>query len=103
MSKGKKKFEITAFAYDKRGRLLSIGHNSYVRTHTLQAHYAKKAGRPQAIYVHAELAALMKARQRVHKLVVVRYNRDGSPGNAKPCEICQLAINAFKVKEIEHT
>lgn len=99
----KKRFEITAFAYDKRGKLLAVGHNSYVKTHRLQAHYAKKAGRPQAIYLHAELAALMKARQPVHRLVVVRYNADGSPGNAKPCEICQLAIKAFNVKHVEHT
>ena len=99
----KKRFEITAFAYDKRGKLLAIGHNSYVKTHRLQAHYAKKAGRPQAIYLHAELAALMKARQQVHKLVVVRYNKDGTPGNAKPCEICELAIKEFGVREIQHT
>ena len=98
-----KRFEITAFAYDKRGRLLSIGRNSYIRTHPLQAKLAKKAGRPQAIYVHAELSALLKARQQVHKLVVVRYNKDGTPGNAKPCEICQLAIKEFGVKHIEHT
>ena len=98
-----KRFEITAFAYDKRGRLLSIGRNSYIRTHPLQAKLAKKAGRPQAIYVHAELSALLKARQQVHKLVVVRYNKDGTPGNAKPCEICQLAIKEFGVRHVEHT
>ena len=99
----KKRFDLTAFAYDKRGRLLAVGRNSYIQTHPLQAKFAKKAGRPQAIYVHAELAALMKARQQVHKLVVFRYNKDGSPGNAKPCEICQLAIEAFNVKYVEHT
>lgn len=99
----KKRFDLTAFAYDKRGRLLAVGRNSYIQTHPLQAKFAKKAGRPQAIYVHAELAALMKARQQVHRLVVVRYNKDGSPGNAKPCEICQLAIKEFGVKHVEHT
>ena len=99
----KKRFDLTAFAYDKRGRLLAVGRNSYIQTHPLQAKFAKKAGRPQAIYVHAELAALMKARQQVHRLVVVRYNKDGSPGNAKPCEICQLAIEAFNVEYVEHT
>jgi deoxycytidylate deaminase len=99
----KKRFEITALAYDKRGRMLSIGRNSYIKTHSLQAKFAKQAGRPQAIYVHAELAALMKARRKVHKLVVVRYNKDGSPGNAKPCEICELAIKEFGVKYVEHT
>lgn len=99
----KKRFEITAFTYDKRGRLLSVGRNSYVKTHSLQAKYAKMAGRPEAIYVHAELAALMKARNDVYKLVVVRYNRDGTPALAKPCSVCQLAIEAFGVRVVEHT
>lgn len=99
----KKRFEITAFAYDKRGRLLSMGRNSYIKTHRLQAELAREAGRPEAIYIHAELDALLRARKQVHKLVVVRYNKDGSPGNAKPCEICQMAIKRFGVRHVEHT
>ena len=73
----KKRFDLTAFAYGKRGRLLAVGRNSYIQTHPLQAKFAKKAGRPQAIYPHAELVALLKSRQQVHRLVVVRYNKAG--------------------------
>ena len=99
------KQHITALAYDKRGRLLSVGHNSYTKTHRLQAHYAAKVGRPKAIYIHAELSALLKAkaRGRVHKLVVLRYGKKGQPLCAKPCAMCQLAIRDFNVKIVEHT
>jgi len=92
-----------ALAYDKRGKLLAVGHNSYTRTHRLQAHYAKKSGRPAAIYLHAELAALLKARSQVYKMVVLRYNADGKPALAKPCPACQLALKDYGVKYIEHT
>lgn len=98
-----KKHEITALAYDKRGKLLAVGRNSYTRTHPLQAHYGRKGGKPAAVYLHAELAALIKARQPVHKLVVLRFNKDGTPALAKPCPACQLAIRDFSVKHVEFT
>lgn len=104
MPKGTKQYEITALAYDRRGNLLSVGRNSYVRTHPRQAYYSRKSGgNPAAIYLHAELHALIKARQPVHRLVVLRYNRDGTPALAKPCAACQLAIKDFNVKYLEHT
>jgi deoxycytidylate deaminase len=98
-----KKHEITALAYDKRGKLLAVGRNSYVRTHPLQAKYGQRTGRPNAVYLHAELAALVKARAPVHKLVIVRYHRNGEPALAKPCPACELAIKEFGVKHVEHT
>lgn len=98
-----KRHQITALAYDKKGKLLSVGRNSYVRTHPLQAHYGKRSGRPAAIYLHAELAALIKARGQVHRLVIMRYHNNGAPALAKPCPACQMAINDFNVKIVEHT
>lgn len=98
-----RRYEITALAYDKRGKLLAVGRNSYTRTHPMQAHFGKKAGKPNAIYLHAELAALLKAREQVHKLVVFRYDSNGNPANSKPCPACQLALKHFNVKQVEHT
>ena len=98
-----RKYDITALAYDKRGKLLAVGKNSYVRTHPLQAKFSKKANKPDAIYLHAETAALLKARAQVHKLVVLRYDKQGNPTLAKPCAACQLAIKHFGVKYVEHT
>ena len=98
-----RKYDITALAYDKRGKLLAIGHNSYVKTHPLQAKFSKKANKAEAVYLHAETAAMLKARQQVHKLVVLRYDKQGNPTLAKPCAACQLAIKHFGVKYVEHT
>ncbi len=102
-TKQKKLYEITALAYSKDGRLLSVGKNSYTKTHPLQARLAAKVGRPKAIYIHAELDALIKAREDVHKLVVLRYDSKGNPMMAKPCNICESAIRMFGVKNVEHT
>lgn len=99
-----KRQDVQAFAYDKRGRLLAVGFNSYVRTHTIQAKYAKRAGKPNAIYLHAELDCLLKARKRgkIHKLVVTRIGAKGFL-LAKPCPSCELAIKEFGVKICTHT
>ena len=98
-----RRYDITALAYSKRGKLLAVGKNSYTRTHPLQAKFGKQSGKPNAIYLHAELAALLKAREPVYKLVVFRYDRHGNPANSKPCPSCQLAIKSFGVKHVEHT
>ena len=98
-----RKYDITAMAYDKRGKLLAVGRNSYVKTHPMQAKFAKKAGKPDAVYLHAELSALLKSRAKVHKLVVFRYDSKGRPANSAPCAACRLAIKHFGVKYVCHT
>lgn len=103
MSASTKRQKVTALAYDRRGRLLSVGLNSYTKTHPMQAYYGKKSGREAAIYLHAEMAALVKARGKVYRLVVMRYNANGKPVLSKPCPACQLAIKDFGVQHVEHT
>ncbi len=98
-----KKYAITALAYNAAGRLIAVGKNSYTKTHPLQAKLAKLAGNPEAIYLHAEIAALVKAREPVARLVVLRYDRRGNPACAKPCKICMRAIKLFNIKHVEHT
>ena len=98
-----RRFSITALAYDRKGKLLSVGRNSYVKTHPLQAHYAKVSNKPHAVFLHAEIAALVKARGKVYKMVVTRFNSKGQPVLARPCSICQLALKDYGVKEIQHT
>lgn len=99
------KHNITAIIYDKRGRPLSIGQNSYTRTHPRQAALAAKVGLPEKKFVHAEFVAITKCRDlsKAHKIVIMRYTKDGKPANAKPCAICQAAIALTPIKIIEHT
>ena len=100
-----KRFAITAVAYDKRGRVLALGKNSYVKTHPFQAEHANAVGEPHKIYLHAEIAALLKIKDlsKVARFVVYRHNDDGKPANAKPCKICARALKLAGITNIEHT
>ena len=93
------KYEIRASVFDKKGTLISSATNSYEKTHPLQAHFARICGKPDSIYLHAELAALLKCGlKRPYSIFVERYKRDGRPGLAKPCPICMQAIHAWGIK-----
>jgi tRNA(Arg) A34 adenosine deaminase TadA len=101
----KQRVNITAIIYDKRGRVLSIGKNSYVKTHTKQAYYAEKAGLPDKIFLHAEIHAIVKCRdiKKAHKISVMRFDKKGNPLNSKPCPVCESAIKESGIKIVEHT
>lgn len=101
----KKRFSVSAIIYDKRGRVLSIGQNSYVKTHPLQAEYARKAGEPNKVFLHAEIHAIVKCRDlsKAHKISVFRYREDGAPADAEPCPVCREAIKKAGIKLVEHT
>ena len=96
---------ITAIIRDKKGRVLSIAKNSYLKTHPYQAKVAKKAGQPARIYLHAEVAAIVKLRDptRAHSIDIIRVDSSGSPRLAKPCPCCALAIAQSGIKEITYT
>jgi tRNA(Arg) A34 adenosine deaminase TadA len=99
------RFDITAIIYDKRGRVLSIGKNSYVKTHPLQKHHADKVGLPDKCFLHAEIHAIARCKQldHAHRISVMRFDSKGRPSNAKPCTVCQSAIAATGIKIVEHT
>lgn len=101
----KKRFSIKATVYDKRGRVLTTGENSYSKTHPLQAKYAVSVGLDDKIFLHAEISALSKLRKhhKPHKIVVERYLCDGSTAIAKPCKVCQAAIDAHGISVVEWT
>ncbi len=98
-------FNLTAFIYDKRGMLLSMGKNSYVKTHPLQKKYAAKCGEEYKQHIHAEIhaIALCKNIKKAHRIVVMRFNAKGEPVNAKPCKICEMALSFTPIKIVEHT
>lgn len=100
------KHSVTAIILDKRGRPLSLGRNSYEKTHPLQAKAAQEAGEPYKVFLHAEVAAIVrlsdKDKERAHKMLVTRYNKEGKPLNAKPCRVCQRVIQSLNIL-VEHT
>jgi tRNA(Arg) A34 adenosine deaminase TadA len=101
----KVRHSLTAVIYDKRGRVLSIGQNSYIKTHPRMAKYAQAVGLPEKQYLHAEIHAIIRCRDltRAHRIFVSRWSRQGEPVNAKPCPVCMSAIRAAGIAVIEHT
>ena len=97
------KQKITATVDDKRGRVLSKGKNSYVKTHPYQSQLAKEVGSPEKEFLHAEIAALIKCRGKAYKIKITRVDNEGRFKLAKPCPICELAIKRAKIKYIEYS
>lgn len=100
-----KRYEITAFIYDKKGNLLSIGKNSYVKTHPLQAKHAEACGLKEKIFMHAEINAIARCKDisKAYKMLVTRFDATGKEMIAKPCKICARAISFTNIKEVVHT
>lgn len=100
----KRRYIILAKCYDRKGRMLSVGTNSYKKSHTLMKHFAELAGEDPKIYLHSEVQALLRAKDKqVHRITVERYDASGNPALAKPCKVCQKAIQAYGVKFVEYT
>ena len=95
---------LTAIIKDKRGNVLAIGKNSYTKTHPYQAKCAKEVGLPEKIYLHAEIAAILKAKDKqIHRIHIERKGKKGQYLPSKPCPICQEAIKAFGIQIISYT
>jgi tRNA(Arg) A34 adenosine deaminase TadA len=96
---------VTSLIYDKKGNLLAVGRNSYVKTHPLQAKAASACGMEKRIFLHAEIHALTQVKdwQDAYRLVVIRMGANGEPLCSKPCPICNYVIKQTGIKKVEHT
>lgn len=90
----KQQQNLTAIITDKKGMILSIGKNSYVKSHPWQAKIAKTVGKPDAIFLHAEIDAIIKCSNisKAHTISIFRTSRANQYVMAKPCKICDAAI-----------
>lgn len=99
-----KKQSLTATTYDKRGRIIAVGVNSYTQTHPKQKILAEKANMHGKEFLHAEINSIIKSRGRtIHKIKIERYDKQGNPKLAKPCPICEIAIKEAGIKLVEYT
>lgn len=101
----RRRYEITATCFDKRGRVLATGVNNYQKSHPLMKHFAVLAGEsPAKHYQHAEFVACLAARGKdIDSILVQRYDADGKTKLAKPCPTCQGMLRAFGVKVVKFT
>jgi len=96
----KGEYLLGAICINRRGRVLSMGFNSYTKTHPLQSKYANKLNIHHKVYLHAELSALLKSKEKPNSLLVARINRHGQLTTSKPCLVCQLAMREAGVKQV---
>lgn len=100
----KQRYTIVAHCWDRRGILLSSATNNYEKTHPIQKYFAEKVGQNERIFLHAEIAALLRARdRRIYRIRVCRYGTDGELLLAKPCPVCYEAIKAYGVSVLEYS
>jgi len=93
----KGKQHIVAVAV-RKGKVIGVGYNSYSKTHPEQARLARGVGQDERIYLHAEIAALLRCRAKPDSLYIARVKRTGELGNAAPCPVCSAAINLINPK-----
>ena len=98
------RYQITAIILDKKGRPLSIGKNSYTKTHPIMARESAKHGEPYKVFLHAEIDAIVRCKDmsKAARIVVMRFDANGLPVNAKPCPICMGLLSTYNLR-IEHT
>lgn len=89
-----------------RKQIVSMGFNSK-KTHPLQKKFAKNE---HAIFLHAEIHAIIKAiailgknRLKECDIYVMRLSKDGEVRNSKPCHGCSKAIKEYRFKNVFYT
>jgi deoxycytidylate deaminase len=92
----------------KGRKQVASGCNTLSKTHPLQSYYATLVGKPDAIYLHAEMAAIVEAKSKGVDLTgasvyVFRRGLDGDVKMCRPCRICMRALADAGVKEIIYT
>ena len=86
------------------GKIVAYGKNQN-KTHPVAARYGKHE---EAIYLHAEVDAIIKARKRVKdlskaELFVLRKYANGDYGMCAPCEGCSRCIADNNIQKITYS
>ncbi len=78
----------------RKNKVIATATNHDCKSHPVQAKWAERVGLSEKIYLHAEISAMIKAREEADKIVVVRLG--GHSGNelrqARPCKICEAYL-----------
>lgn len=94
--------QMAALIY-RRNSYISCGWNSY-KSHPMAAKYGRHA---DAIYLHAEVAAILDAIRRGREqelrgaiIYIARVLKNGQPALAKPCGGCMGAISELGIENV---
>lgn len=87
----------------RKNKVIATAVNLEKKTHPLQAKFAQRVGLVEKIYLHAEVSALIKAREDADTIVVARVNNQNKLRNSCPCKVCALALEEAGVKNIYYS
>jgi tRNA(Arg) A34 adenosine deaminase TadA len=96
------KKQVGALLLNKNKVIVSAT-NLETKSHPLQAKFAERVGLKEKIYLHAEIAALVKCRDEADTIIVARVNPQGKLRMARPCPICELALKEAGITHIHYT
>jgi|TARA_A100001201_G_scaffold22058_2_gene24730 tRNA(Arg) A34 adenosine deaminase TadA len=88
-----------------KNRVVVTATNIETKTHPIQARFAERVGLHEKIFLHAEIAALVKCREECDTIVVARlggHNHD-ELRMAKPCPVCALALKEAGIDKVHYT
>ena len=94
--------KVGAVLYNSKKRVIATAVNNDYKSHPRQAWWAHRVGLEEKIYLHAEMACLIRAREDADTIVVVRLGgHDGkSLRQARPCPICEPALRYAGIKHV---
>ncbi len=88
-----------------KNKVITTATNHDCKSHPLQAKWAERVGLSEKIYLHAEMSAMIKARDDADKIVVVRLG--GFSGHelrqSRPCPICEAYLKHSGVNHIYYS
>jgi len=87
----------------KKNNIIAEATNLEKKTHPIQARWEQRAGLHEKIYLHAEIAALVKCRDDADTIIVARINSEGKLRNAKPCPVCAMALEEAGIRNVHYT
>lgn len=99
------KFELTSFIKDKKGNILSIGKNNYIKTHPKMIKIANSIGQynSKKEFIHSEIDAIIKCKnlEKAYRIEVFRLDRRKERYLCSmPCIICATGISETPIKEV---
>ena len=86
-----------------KNKVVVTATNLETKSHPVQAKFAERVGLHQKIYLHAEIAALVKCREECDTIVVARVNPQNKLRMARPCPICELALHEAGISKVHYT
>lgn len=101
------KQKIVAFVLNQKGHVLTVGWNSYTKSHPTQKLEAGLFGEEHKQYLHAEVSALTRlTRKQLGKqsaIVIIRLGSKNRLLAGCPCKICASVIAKYDIDTIIHS